>query len=377
MERESAVPGGAAQPRRRAGPGGVDLLFAVILPLLCFWGDPCVLRRSDYIGPFWPLAGEIRLHPLRPAVYAVFALAGAAFLLVSLCPRSAVAPFARGVLLAGAAASFALFLAILPLGALALVGPPIGLLGALALVPLRSAAVYRRVAAGGPAKARLLNPLRTPPPASPGCAGRWLRRSSVALLGSIRLCRRGSPSTRSLRPGPTREPPARLPVLQRWIRRRGRPTPAASGAVLLGILFTAAVAFGALALQKRLFDAAAKELMDPGGRAVDAVLAAIRPFRWALDPEPLRRALFDGGLPEAARPRFRKALELWAGESWFELSAEGAERADAGRCYDPPAAAAHRRSAAGATHAQPPRAREEPLPPAARGEPRRLVPLGG
>lgn len=112
-----------------------DVMFGIVIPILCFYFDPIVFRGGYFDGPgFYP--------NLRFYAYTISALE-----IVALCAWLLGAGRARlgpavltGVLLAGSMFSFVLGVAILPLTIIGL----IFLIGVLGFIPFLTALVYVR-----------------------------------------------------------------------------------------------------------------------------------------------------------------------------------------------------------------------------------------
>lgn len=122
-------PGATAAQRR------VDWVLGVILPLICFYFDPIVFRSSG--GFEAPMFGKFRMAAYVMAFVSIMAMA--AWLLWGE-KLNWLSGWLGGIFLAGAAVSFVVGLALLPISLIGL----IVLIGALGFTPMLTAFVYFR-----------------------------------------------------------------------------------------------------------------------------------------------------------------------------------------------------------------------------------------
>ncbi len=113
-----------------------DIMFGIVLPILCFIFDPIVFSGDGFINGLVPLA-QFKLFVYLSASLSILTLA--VWLLASRALKSSGGIIA-GILLSGAICSFLIGILILPLSILGLVF----VIGALGFTPFFTAFVYLR-----------------------------------------------------------------------------------------------------------------------------------------------------------------------------------------------------------------------------------------
>ena len=117
-----------------------DVIFGIVMPILCFIFDPAIFTNDGFGLAIFPLA-QYKWFVYLFSALSIFSLA--VWLLAYRAAKSAggiVAGFIAGILLAGAACSFVIGCAILPLTLFGLMF----LIGVLGLTPFFTAFVYLR-----------------------------------------------------------------------------------------------------------------------------------------------------------------------------------------------------------------------------------------